>query len=37
MKNIKRLLEGTLVYRKIEFNNNNNIKVDKETNRYMMW
>jgi hypothetical protein len=37
MKNIKKLLEGTLVYRKIEFGNSSKAKQDKEINRYMIW
>jgi hypothetical protein len=37
MKNIKRLLEGTLTYRNIEFNKKYSTDTRYEEQRYMMW
>ncbi len=37
MKSIRRLIEGTLTYRNIEFNNRNKVQTNYEISKYSIW
>ncbi len=37
MKNLKRLIEGTLAYRNIEFNKRNQLQTNYEISKYNIW
>jgi len=37
MKNLKKLIEGTLTYKNIEFNKKQQNQTNNEINKYLIW